>query len=174
MGAGQQVLSHGQAMQVGRAEVTVSDHPGPTDPQMGPEPVVGLLGAFVTTKGGQLGQPPAAIGPTEPADRHREAVQDRALGSKPTRPSTCWRSWALTAHRFAAWRVKVVRWTRPRAGNQSPPWRPTCSYRPLSVSMPQNSPTHSMVRTSLSDRTGLGRADAAATRPASHRSGKTP
>jgi hypothetical protein len=26
---------------------------------------------------------------------------------------------ALTAHKLAAWRVKVVRWTRDRAGNQS-------------------------------------------------------
>jgi hypothetical protein len=52
-------------------------------------------------------------------------------GSKLTWASSCWRSWALTAHRFAAWRVKVVRWTRERAGNQSRQWRRKCSYRPL-------------------------------------------
>ena len=44
------------------------------------EPVEGLLGALVTTEVRQLGQPPAAIGAAEAADRHREAVQDRALG----------------------------------------------------------------------------------------------
>jgi len=38
-----------------------------------------LLGAFVTAEGGQLGQPTAAIGTAEAADRHREAVQDRDL-----------------------------------------------------------------------------------------------
>jgi hypothetical protein len=36
-----------------------------------------LLVALVATEAGQLGQPPAAIGATEAADRHREAVQDR-------------------------------------------------------------------------------------------------
>jgi hypothetical protein len=48
-----------------------------------------------------------------------------------------------------------------------------CSYRPLSVSMPQNWPTHSMVRTSLSARVGWGRTGAVGGRPASHRSGST-
>jgi hypothetical protein len=39
--------------------------------------VEGLLGALVTAEGGQSGQPPAAVGASEAADRHREAVQDR-------------------------------------------------------------------------------------------------
>src|SRR5215218_6980937 len=43
------------------------------------EPVVGLLGALVATKGGQPGQPPTVIGAAEAADRYREAVQDRHL-----------------------------------------------------------------------------------------------
>jgi hypothetical protein len=38
---------------------------------MRPEPVEGLLGALVTTEGGQPGQPPTAIGAAEAADRHR-------------------------------------------------------------------------------------------------------
>jgi len=54
-------------------------------------------------------------------------------GSKLIWPRSCWRSWALTAHRLAACRVKVVRCTRPRAGNQSPQQRRKYSYRPLSV-----------------------------------------
>jgi hypothetical protein len=47
--------------------------------------------------------------------------------------------------------------------------RRTCSYRPLSVSMPPNSPTHSMVRTSRSARIGLG-PRWRSRRPASHSS----
>ncbi len=43
------------------------------------ESVVGLLGALVPAQGGQLGQPPAALGAAEAADRHREAVQDQDL-----------------------------------------------------------------------------------------------
>jgi hypothetical protein len=57
--------------------VAVSDHPGPAHPQVGSEPVEGLLGALVTAEAGQPGQPPAAIGAAEAADRHGEAVQDR-------------------------------------------------------------------------------------------------
>jgi len=44
----------------------------------------------------------------------------KTCGSKPTRLSSCWRSWALTAHRLAAWRVKVVRWMRPGPGTVAP------------------------------------------------------
>src|SRR5215213_4424354 len=156
VGVGHQVLGQGEVVEVGRGEVAVSDHPRPAHPEMGSEAVEGLLGALITAEGGQPGQPPAAIGPAEAADRHREAVQDRDGRAKPTWPRSCWRSWALTAHRFAAWRTKVVRYTRLRVGNQSPQWQQKCSYRPLSVSMPQNSPTHSMVKTSLSARIGLG------------------
>jgi hypothetical protein len=77
VGVGQQVLGHSEVMQVGWGEVAVSDHSRPADPQVGSDAVVGLLGALITTKGGQPGQPPAAVGTAEAADRHREAVQDR-------------------------------------------------------------------------------------------------
>jgi hypothetical protein len=77
VGVGQQVVGQGEIMQVGRGEVAVGDHPWPAHSQVGPEAVVGLLGALVAAEGGQPGQPPAAIGAAEAADRHREAVQDR-------------------------------------------------------------------------------------------------
>ena len=70
MGAGQQVIGHGQVVEVGRGEVAVGDHSWPAHPQVGSEPVEGLLGALVAAEGGQLGQPPAAIGTAEAADRH--------------------------------------------------------------------------------------------------------
>jgi hypothetical protein len=67
-------------MQVGWGQVASSwtaITPRPADPAGGREAVVGVLGPLVTAEGGQPGQPPAAIGATEAADRHREAVQDR-------------------------------------------------------------------------------------------------
>jgi hypothetical protein len=51
---------------------------------------------------------------------------------------------------------KVVRCTLARAGNQATQWRRKYWYRPVSVSIPRNSPTPSMVRTSLSARVGWG------------------
>ena len=57
--------------------MAVSDHSWPAHPQMGSEAVGGLLGALVPAEGGPPDQPPTAIGATEPADRHREAVQNR-------------------------------------------------------------------------------------------------
>lgn len=78
----QQLLGQGQVMQVGRGEVAVTDHSGPAHPQMRPEPVVGLLGALVTAEGGQPGQPPATVGPTEAADRHRKLSKIETCGSK--------------------------------------------------------------------------------------------
>jgi hypothetical protein len=44
---------------------------------MGPQPEVGLLGGLVMAPGGQLPQPPAAIGAGEPADRDGHAVDQR-------------------------------------------------------------------------------------------------
>jgi hypothetical protein len=46
--------------------VAVSDHPGPAHPQLGSEPIEGLLGDLVTAKARQLGQALAAIVPLRP------------------------------------------------------------------------------------------------------------
>src|SRR5437763_16761990 len=45
----------------------------------------------------------------------------------------------LVAHRFAACRAKVVRWTVRRPGNRWPKWRRKWACRPRSVSRPRNS-----------------------------------
>jgi hypothetical protein len=66
-----------RSWRLARGELAVADHPGPADPQVGSKAGEGLLGALVTTEGGQSGQSAAAVGATKAADRHREAVQDR-------------------------------------------------------------------------------------------------
>ena len=79
MGVSQQVLCQGEVVEVGRGQPGVGDHPRPAHPQLRSQSVIGLLGPLITAQGGQPGQPSAAIGPAEAADRHREAVQDRDL-----------------------------------------------------------------------------------------------
>jgi hypothetical protein len=63
-------------------------------------------------------------------------------------------SWSccLIYHKLAACRTKLLR--EPRVGNHGDQWRRTYCHMGFSASMPQNSPTVSMVNTSLSDRRG--------------------
>jgi hypothetical protein len=63
--------------------------------------------------GQQLGQPAAAVGTAKRQTGIGKLSRLETCGSKLTGPSSCWQRWALTAHRLAACRTKVVRWMRP-------------------------------------------------------------
>jgi hypothetical protein len=114
------------------------------------------LAPLVTAEGGQPGQPAAAVGAAEAADRDREAIQDRDLRIEAELAEQLLAELSLERAQVGRLAGEGRGVDAAQAGSQSPQERRKHSNRPLSVLMPQNSPTHSMVRTSLSARIGLG------------------
>jgi hypothetical protein len=108
---------------------------------MGPEPAVGLLGAFVAA---------------EAADRHREAVQDRGLRVIADLAEQLLAKLGLDRPQIRRLADEGRAMHAAQGGEPVVVVAAEVVVEALSVSMPMNSPTHSMVRTSLSARVGWG------------------
>jgi hypothetical protein len=80
---------------------------------------IGLLGHLVVAPGGQLPQPPAAVGASEPTDRHGDTVDQRDLRVEVDLAEQLLVELGLDRPQIRCLPHKVVRCTRPRAGNQS-------------------------------------------------------
>src|SRR5215218_5387206 len=76
----EQFLGQAQVMDVGGCQFHLDDHPGPAHPEVGTQPVEGLLAHLVVAEGALFSQDAAAVSPREMASRHREAVDQGHLG----------------------------------------------------------------------------------------------